>query len=36
VLAMVDEVTASNLDDGVALLLERLLEETGRPGPDRG
>jgi hypothetical protein len=28
VLAMVDEVTASNLDDGVALLLERLLEET--------
>ncbi len=30
VLAMVDEVTASNLDDGVALLLERLLEETER------
>jgi len=28
VLAMVDEVTASNLDDGVALLLERLVEET--------
>src|SRR6266542_4171307 len=31
VLAMVDEVTASNLDDGVALLLERLVEERGGP-----
>jgi Cof subfamily protein (haloacid dehalogenase superfamily) len=34
VLAMVDEVTASNLDDGVALLLERVLEETERTRPD--
>jgi len=31
VLAMVDEVTASNLDDGVALLLERLVEDRGGP-----
>jgi Cof subfamily protein (haloacid dehalogenase superfamily) len=30
VLAMADEVTAANVDDGIALLLERLL-----PGPER-
>jgi Cof subfamily protein (haloacid dehalogenase superfamily) len=36
VLGMVDEVTASNLDDGVALLLERLVEEAERPRPDQG
>jgi hydroxymethylpyrimidine pyrophosphatase-like HAD family hydrolase len=33
VLDAADEVTASNLDDGVALVLERLAEPTGRPGP---
>jgi hydroxymethylpyrimidine pyrophosphatase-like HAD family hydrolase len=35
VLAAVDEVTASNEDDGVALVLERLLgsSDGGRPWP---
>ena len=35
VLAAVDEITASNLDDGVALLLERLLDQTGRTRAQR-
>jgi Cof subfamily protein (haloacid dehalogenase superfamily) len=35
VLAMVGEVTASNLDDGVALLLERLVAANNSAGPAR-
>ncbi|HZD71887.1 MAG TPA: Cof-type HAD-IIB family hydrolase [Actinomycetes bacterium] len=36
VLAMVDEVTASNLDDGVALLLEGLVQTERSQPHDRG
>jgi Cof subfamily protein (haloacid dehalogenase superfamily) len=34
VLAMADEVTAANVDDGIALLLERLVPGPGSGGPE--